>query len=180
MKAVVLVASGVEDVETVSIIDVLRRGDIAVSVVSISETVKCAFGTVIVPDMHIDALGDEEWDAVILPGGSRAAELFSRDGKVHSLLKVTEQRGSVIAAICAAPTALVAAGIAPGRKATCYPSLHKQIEMHFQYRDERVVTDGNLITSQGPGTALDFAFVLLERLAGSDIRKRVASAMLIE
>lgn len=160
-KALVFVANGSEEMETVICVDVLRRAQsIDVTLCALLEgnsEVKCSRGVRIVPDISFDELllkhGDEKFDAIVLPGGAEGAKRFCESKQLHSLLRKQWDEQRIIAAVCAAPTALVAAGIGSGLRMTSHPSVATQIQSHTaQYTStERVVQDGRLLTSQGPG-----------------------------
>ena len=119
-------------------------------------------------------------DAVILPGGIPGATNLAKSKEVSELIKKMNAKGRVLAAICAAPAAVLAPlGILDGKKATCCPGCESDFSKKTVHSKERVVVDGNIITSQGPGTAMEFALVLAARLAGQEMADLVRSKMLI-
>ncbi|MCS7262104.1 MAG: DJ-1/PfpI family protein [Aquificaceae bacterium] len=178
-KVAVLLAEGFEEVEAVAPIDVLRRAGVEVVVAGLSpEPVASARGVKIVPDTTVDQLRAEELDMVILPGGAGGVERLKQDPRVEELLKNMQEKNKLIGAICAAPTALAKFGLLQGKKATVYPSLVEEIKP-AQFIDQSVVEDQNVITSQGPGTALEFGLKLAEKLLGREKATEVAQRMLV-
>jgi 4-methyl-5(b-hydroxyethyl)-thiazole monophosphate biosynthesis len=176
MNALVLLAEGFEEIEAVTIIDVLRRADVAVTTASLGKSpVTGSHGIALVADRALDAVAVSDFDAVVLPGGPGAKHL-KEDARVQALLKQAASAGKVVAAVCAAPIALEAAGLLAGRRATSYPG-HELPSA--RYSEERVVVDGNVVTSRGPGTALEFSLALAEKLTGADVRERLQRAMLV-
>ncbi|MEZ0361243.1 MAG: DJ-1 family glyoxalase III [Hydrogenobacter sp.] len=179
-KVAIVLADGFEEVEAIAPIDALRRADIEVLIAGLSkEPVISARGVRILPDVSVDELNPDELDMIVLPGGAVGVENLKKDKRVEALVKALEEKGKYVSAICAAPTALASFGILKGKRATVYPSLSKYIEP-ATFVEERVVEDGKIITSQGPGTALLFALKLVERLAGKDKAREVAQKMLID
>ena len=132
----------------------------------------------IVPDTTVDNLKPEELDMVILPGGAGGVERLKQDPRVERLIKAMQEKKKLIGAICAAPTALAKFGVLEGKRATVYPSLVEEIKpAHFV--DQPVVEDENIVTSQGPGTALEFGLKLAEKLVGKEKAMEVAQRMLV-
>ncbi|XP_069959538.1 Parkinson disease protein 7 [Cherax quadricarinatus] len=184
--AVVLLAEGAEEMEAVITIDTLRRAGITVTVAGLAgaTAVHCSRDVVIVPDVALDdAVSKGPYDAIVLPGGLKGAESLGKSSTVKSILTEQEKAGRVIGAICAAPAiSLTAHGIGEGKRVTCYPSLKDKLleSGKYTYQEERVIVDGNLVTSQGPGTAFDFALALVEKLMGAEKRAATGKPMLIE
>src|SRR5687767_1843058 len=164
MRACVLLAPGFEEIEAVTIIDVLRRGEIDTVVLGVEDLrVEGSHQISISADRTlVDAL-EEKWDLVVLPGGMPGAANLRDSEVVQRFLKQQDEAGAKLGAICAAPIALAKANLLNGKKATSYPSFEKQVT-GATYRREPVVVDGRIITSRGPGTALDFALKLVEEL----------------
>lgn len=132
------------------------------------------------PDISItEAVSGGPFDAVILPGGLGGAKALAESKEVGSLLKQQEASGRIVAAICAAPTALRAHEIGFGKNITSYPSVQGCLVDKYSYKQDNVVVDGNLITSRGPGTAFDFALTLVDKLIGKEKASEVAKAMLL-
>jgi 4-methyl-5(b-hydroxyethyl)-thiazole monophosphate biosynthesis len=178
-RVLVPLAEGFEEIEAVTVIDLLRRAGIeVVGAGLVPGPVRAARGTVIVPDTTLDAVLAEDFDMVVLPGGGPGAERLARDARIRALLVRMEGAGRKIAAICAAPRVLAEAGLLTGRRATAFPGSLDGVEVPgLDYREEPVVVDGRITTSRGPGTAMDFALTLVERLAGREACERVAGAL---
>lgn len=175
-KVLVLLADGFEEIEAVTVIDVLRRGDVEVTVLGVGDgPVRGSHGIPIVPERHMDQMPIAAYDAIVLPGGMPGSANLRDDKRVLALLKRFNADGKLVAAICAAPIALEAAGVFAGRRATSFPGLELP---SAEYVEERVVADGNLITSRGAGTAMEFALALVERLAGAERAQQLADRML--
>lgn len=181
-RAVITVADGVEDLECVTLIDVLRRAEIEVVVASIESRrmITCARGTRLTADaMLVDVLA-QEFDLIVLPGGMPGAQRLGEHEPLAERVRQQAKAGKFYAAICAAPAmALQPFGVLRQRRMTCYPSFSDRLS-GCSFVDEPVVVDGNCITSQGPGTALAFALCLVEQLRGKGTRRQVAEAMLAD
>ncbi|XP_053967682.1 protein dj-1beta [Anastrepha ludens] len=180
--ALVILAPGSEEMEFVVAADVLRRAGVKVTVAGLlgADAVKCSRDVCIVPDTSLEIAKGGIFDAIVLPGGLGGAKAMSENAVLGALLKEQEAAGRIVAAICAAPTALVAHGICCGKSLTSYPSVKDKLKGSYKYVDnEKVVQDGNLITSRGPGTAFDFGLKLAEVLTSADKAKEVAKGMLL-
>lgn len=184
-RALVLLAPGAEEMETTIIVDVLRRAEVEVVLAGLEGNgpVRCSRGVQLVPDASLDeqlpALERGEFEAVILPGGAGGADKLAASAVVGRVLSRQWEAGRVVAAMCAAPLALAAHGIATGATVTCFPSLRARVEATHVWRGERVVRSGQLTTSQGPGTTFEFALALVEQLAGSEVAARVRAPLLL-
>lgn len=178
-KVLVPLAEGCEELEAVTIIDLLRRAGIDVVVAGLQPgTVKASRGTQLVPDMSLDAALQNEFDMVVLPGGMPGARHLKEDPRILNLLKKMAEADKYTAAICAAPTVLAEAGLLNGKRATSYPGfLDKMALPDMQFVTDPVVRDGKVLTSRGPGTAMDFALTLIETLAGREIRNQVEAGL---
>lgn len=174
-KALVLLEDGCEELEAVSIIDALRRG--GVEVVAASATgraeIVCSRGVRLVadaalpPDEGEAVRFAEKFDAVALPGGMGGTKALAADARVLAVLRDAASRGAVVAAVCAAPMALDAAGVLAGRRFCCYPGIEKGLSGAGSFvPDAKTVTDGRLVTGTGPGTAAAFALAVLRALGG--------------
>ncbi len=162
-KAAIFLATGFEEIEAVSIIDVLRRGGMELDIVSVSgmEYVEGAHGIVVKSDLLFFSIDFSEYDLFLLPGGMPGtANLSKHEGLCH-LLKDVYEEGKLIGAICAAPTVLSEVGILEGKMATCYPGFEKECA-NVNFLDQDVVKDGNIITGRGAGVAMKFAFEILK------------------
>ncbi len=165
IKALVLMAEGFEEIELTTIVDILRRGGVTVTIAGLKDgIITGARGIKIQSDASLDSIR-ELYDLIILPGGSPGYINLGNDNRVLELVKKYNSTGKIVAAICGAPTVLAKAGILKGRKATVFRGMEDELE-DAEYVDRRVVEDGNIMTSQGPGTAMEFALAILKRLAG--------------
>ena len=172
MKAAVLFKDGFEELEALSVVDVLRRANMTCLMVGMdSLSVKSSHGV----EVKMDQLFDEsvyEADIVVLPGGLPGATSLRDDQRVIDILKAFNQQSKWIGAICAGPISLEKAGVVAGKKFTCYPGFEKEIPSGI-YQDVLVYCDQNIITGRGPAAALEFAYTILEKLGQSskDIRQ---------
>ncbi len=179
-KVLIPVADSVEDIETVTIIDVLRRAGFEVSVASIYEhkQITAARGTKIEADCLLSACLTEEWDLIALPGGMPGAEHLSNHAPLIERLKEQAAAGKYYAALCASPAVVLARhGLLRGKQATCYPSMQNKLP-DTSRAAETTVIDCNCITSQGPATAMEFALALVAALSGNELRQQLAKALL--
>lgn len=174
-SVLVPLAQGCEELEAVTIIDLLRRAGIDVTTAGLDERpVRCSRGTVLIPDTVLDVVKDREFDMVALPGGLPGADNLNADPRIHALLTATAARGRFTAAICAAPKVLASSGLLDNKCATSFPgAVEVERVPGLTYETRAVVRDGNVITSRGPGTAMDFALTLIEALAGKAKRDEV-------
>jgi len=180
-RALIAVADGVEDLETVTLIDVLRRAEVETVVASVENRrmFTAARGTRLTADaMLVDVLA-QDFDLIVLPGGMPGAQHLADHEPLGEKVREQAKAGKLFAAICAAPAlALQGYGVLKQRRMTCYPAFSDRLS-GCTFVDAPVVVDGNCITSQGPGTALEFALTLVEQLVGKAKRKAVAEAMLV-
>ncbi len=175
--ALVLFAKGSEELEAVTIVNILRRAGVAVTLAGLTDgPLSGARNIAILPDTTLDRVLHENFDMVVLPGGQPGTDHLKADARVLDLLKRMAGQGSYVAAICAAPTVLAAAGLLQGKQATCYPGYLKD-ESSIHLKPSAVVEDGRLITSRGPGTAMDFALALAEKLMGKAKRDEVEAGL---
>ncbi|GAB4115620.1 MAG: DJ-1/PfpI family protein [Sideroxydans sp.] len=176
-KALILFADGSEELEAVTVINILRRGDIEVTVAGLTAgPLRGSRGTVLLPDTTVDKVRGADFDLIVLPGGQPGTDRLRADARVILLLQQMAQQGKQVAAICAAPSVLAQAGLLDGRRATCYPGSLDEFPA-VQRQTTAVVEDGKLITSRGPGTAMDFALTLLEHLTSKAKRDTVEAAL---
>lgn len=178
-RVLVPLAQGCEELEAVTIIDLLRRAKIEVVTASLNdEPVVASRGVRLIPDISIDDAIDQNFDMIVLPGGLPGAEHLDNDPRIKSLLKKMANDEKYTAAICAAPKVLANAGILTNKKATSYPGFLENLDLpDTELKTDPVVIDGNVITSRGPGTAMDFALTLIETLSGKDKRDEVEKAL---
>jgi protein deglycase len=175
--AVVLLAEGFEEIEAITIVDVLRRAKIDVTTVSLGTRTVCGAHQIsVLADTSLDAVGAHPADAVVLPGGMPGSANLRDDPRVLDLLRRYASENKLVSAICAAPIALEAAGVLKGKRATCYPGYDLP---SAAFEEERVVEDSNVITSRGPGTAMEFAMRLVDRLVGRDVSAGLRRGMLV-
>lgn len=171
--------------ETTIIVDVLRRAELDVVLAGVEgpQPVKCSRGVRLVPDVGLaemlPALEQGGFHAVVLPGGAGGADVLSGSAVVGQILAEQWRAGRLLGAMCAAPLALAAHGIATGADVTCFPSLRTRLDGTHVWHDQRVVTCGRLITSQGPGTSFEFALALVSDLVGADVAERVRRPLLL-
>ncbi len=155
----------------------MRRAEIEVVSAGLEEgPVTASRGTVLLPDTTLDAVLEQDFDMLVLPGGLPGSDHLDQDPRIHQLLKRMRDDGRYTAAICAAPKVLAGAGMLDQRRATAYPGVLDAYPM-VHALGVPVVTDGKLITSRGPGTAMDFTLTLIEELVGLDVRERVEKAL---
>jgi 4-methyl-5(b-hydroxyethyl)-thiazole monophosphate biosynthesis len=183
MQKTVLVpiADGSEELEAVAIIDVLRRSGAVVTVASVtgSRQVTASRQVVIVADTLIEECMQKDYDLVVLPGGMPGAAKLRDSADLIRILKRQREKQGLYGAICASPAVVLEQhGLLEGRQATCHPNFIKKLS-NKDFVDSRVVMDGNCLTSRGPGTAVEFALALVERLYGKDKREAVAGPMVI-
>ena len=177
MKTRMLFATGYEEVEALTVVDVLRRAGIGCLMVSADdmEYVTGSHGIEIKMDEKLSEI-DDQCDMIILPGGIPGVPNLKSNPKVEALVKAQNDKGGYVAAICAGPTALGSFGILTDKKATCYPGCEEQL-FSRQYSTEPVVVDGNVITSRGVGTAIEFGLklveILIDKKAADDLAAKI-------
>ncbi len=178
MKTVlVMFAEGSEELEAVTVVNILRRAGVTVTLAGLhAGSLRGSRGTMLLPDITLDDALNHVYDMVVLPGGQPGTNNLKADERVLQLVRKVAGQGRYVAAICAAPSVLAAAGLLDGKRATCFPgSLAAYPDVNLQ--TAAVVEDGKLITSRGPGTAMDFALVLVERLIGPAKRAEVEGGL---
>ena len=176
-NVLVLLADGSEELEAVTIINILRRGGVNVTAAGLhGGTLHGSRGITLTPDISLDEALMHDYDMVVLPGGQPGTENLKADARVLKLLRQMSSAGKQVAAICAAPSVLATAGLLDGKRATCYPTCLDGFPK-VDLQTVAVIEDGNIITSRSPGTAMDFALTLLERLVGKAQRQEVETAL---
>ena len=183
-QALVPIADGSEEIEAVTIIDVLRRAGVEVTVASVgvgkTKQITAARGTNIVADSFIADCADKAWDLIAVPGGIEGADHLAASEILDQLLRSQAQQGKFYAAICAAPAVVLGSkGLLADKTATSHPWFYQSLIAKEVDTESRVVVDGNCITSQGPGTAIDFALELVEQICGIVKREEVASPLVL-
>lgn len=182
-SALIILAQGAEEMETVISADVLTRGGVDVTVAGLEGTdpVKCSRNIVIKPDKSLEEAAKTDYDVVLCPGGMEGAKSLAGSSKVGDVLKKQEDRGGIVACICAAPIALKSHGIGKGKNVTSHPGVADVMkEAGYKYSEDRVVADGKLVTSRGPGTTFEFALALVETLQGKEKRDSLVQPMLLK
>ncbi len=179
-RVLVPLAPGCEELEAVTIIDLLRRAEIEVVVAGLEPgPVRCSRGTVLMPDTDLDDLAEEDFDMVVLPGGQPGATNLDSDTRIHDLLARQAAADRWSAAICAAPAVLASTGLLDGRTATSFPgAIDPERYPEIKLLEQPVVIDGKIVTSRGPGTAMDFALQLIEILLDADRRAAVEAKLM--
>jgi 4-methyl-5(b-hydroxyethyl)-thiazole monophosphate biosynthesis len=178
-RVLLVLADGFEEIEAVTPIDVLRRAGIEVTVAGVGKKdVTGSHGITIQADVVLEKhVGDP--DAVILPGGMPGAENLRKSELLKKIIEKAKKSGAWIAAICASPAVVLSPlGILDGKRATCYPGFENQLNSKISFSTDRVVTDGLVITSRGPGTALEFSLEIVNRLAGPEKAAQLASQVI--
>lgn len=173
-KVLIPLAQGCEELEAVTVADILRRAGITVITAGLEAgPVRASRGMVLLPDATLDEAVGTEFDMIVLPGGMPGSEHLKNDTRIIAMLKSMAAAGRYTAAICAAPMALHAAGLLEGKRATSFPGVLDRLPGTHVYLNDKVVTDGKVVTSKGPGTAMDFALTLVELLADKPQRDAV-------
>ena len=176
-KVLIPLAQGCEEMEAVTIIDILRRAGIEVISAGLNDQPVCASrGVMLLPDTTLDAALQQDFDMVVLPGGQPGSNNLKADPRIIAVLQKMAQQGKYIAAICAAPSVVASAGLLNGKQATSFPGALDSFQ-NVKQQNIAVVEDGNIITSRGPGTAMDFALTLVERLEGKEKRLAVEAGL---
>jgi len=172
-------AQGCEELEAVTVIDLLRRAGIEVVTAGLDEQpVIAARGTRLLPDTTLATALQRDYDMVVLPGGLSGADNLDKDPRVRALLQRMAQQEKFTAAICAAPKVLASAGLLAGKRATAFPGVLEKLNLgDVRLSSDSVVKDGKVITSRGPGTAMDFTLELIELLVGREKREQVEAAL---
>lgn len=181
MSALVFLAPGFEEIEGITVIDVLRRAEIETVVAGLTTNpIPAARQTRHLADIHLaDVAPTREFEIVILPGGAEGAKRLGESPLVREWLVRQRERNQWIAAICAAPAALLAHGwLTPERKIISHPSVHAQFPAGQIQPDKRVVVDGKLITSLAAGSAMEFAYEIVRQLRGEDAVRKVNQGVL--
>lgn len=179
-KVLIPIANGSEELEAVTIVDCLRRAgaDVVVASVMPSKTVTASRAVLLTADVLITEVSGQQYDLIVLPGGMPGADNLRDSEILIQMLQQQAESGRFYAAICASPAVvLLHHNLLKGKNATCYPSMLNNLPDAV---DEKVVVDGNCITSQGPGTAIAFSLKLIELLYSKETSDEVARAMLVD
>jgi 4-methyl-5(b-hydroxyethyl)-thiazole monophosphate biosynthesis len=175
------IATGFEEIEAVSLIDVLRRAGIKVIVASLDDNLKVqgANGIMLLADRSVDGIVSDDIDMILLPGGWGGTDKLSEDRYIQTLLKDMNSKNKTIGAICAAPFALNKAGVLSDNF-TCYPSVEEKIRTKGYTNDKAVVEDKNIITSRGPATAICLGLYLVRKFAGEQMYQDLKAGLLAD
>lgn len=177
-RVLVPIANGFEEIETMTIVDVLRRAGLEVILAGTEAGLLTGSRQVrVMPDAWIEEVQDEDFDALVLPGGQPGVDHLRKNAVVLQILQKMSASKKWIGAICAAPLVLRDAGLIAGRHFTSFPALEPEFQ-EGQYEQASVIVDGHLVTSRGPGTSMEFALKLVELLCGKEKREQTASALL--
>lgn len=177
-KVLVPLAPGFEEIEALTVVDILRRAGAEVVLAgTVAGPVTGRNSIKVLTDCGLDEAAESEYDMIVLPGGAVGTENLKKDERLKKVLERHSSSGALLTAICAAPTVLSAIGITDGRTVTSHPSVRAELTRE-KVTDDRVVIDGNIITSQGPGTAMEFAFTLVDALFGADRAAEVNKGVL--
>lgn len=174
-KVLVPLAQGCEELEAITITDLLVRAGIDVTTAGLDDKpVTASRGTRLLPDTSIDKVINNSYDLIVLPGGLPGADHLRDNPIVQQLIKNQSANNKPVAAICAAPKALAAAGLLDNKTVTCYPGALSSSQLNNTVINTTAIEiDGNIITSRGPGTAMDFALTLIELLEGKEKRQQI-------
>ncbi|MBF0240041.1 MAG: DJ-1/PfpI family protein [SAR324 cluster bacterium] len=178
-KILIPVADGTEEIEAVCLIDVLRRAGADVTVASVGKSLQitASRGVRMVADQHISDCQKTVYDLIVLPGGMPGAEHLRDNPELISLLRAQKASGRLYGAMCASPAVVLQThGLLENMQATCHPAFNEKL---VNLKPDRVVVDGTCVTSQAPGTALEFALKLVELLFGRQKAEIVATPMLV-
>ena len=178
-SVLVPLAQGCEELEAITITDLLTRAGITVVTAGLDDQpVTASRGMRLIPDMDLDQALQQEYDMVVLPGGLPGADHLNNDERIQKLVKHMASGKRYVAAICAAPKVLATAGLLDNRRATSFPgAINQNAIAGLDYRDEAVVVDDRIVTSRGPGTAMDFALTLIELLTDKARRDEVEAQL---
>lgn len=177
-RVLVPLAPGFEELEAITIVDLLRRAEIEVVTAALgADPVTGNHAIAIRADALLDDVLHDTFDMIVLPGGMPGAKYLREDPRVLECLRRHAAAGARTAAICAAPSVLAAAGLLDGRRATSFPGFLDDAGPSVQRSSSPVVIDATVVTSRGPGTAMDFALALVEELRGADVRRAVEARL---
>ncbi|MBN2712773.1 MAG: DJ-1/PfpI family protein [Planctomycetes bacterium] len=178
-RAIVVLAAGFEEIEALVQIDLLRRAGVELTVAGLgSKSITASHAVTVMADVEISAV-DFVPEMIVLPGGMPGSKNLGESEAVRELVMKVNAAGGICAAICAAPALTFAKwGLLDGRKATCYPSFEEHFPASATHSEDKVVVDGNIITSRGVGTAIDFGLMLVEQLVGADVSRKLAGSIL--
>lgn len=177
-RVLVTLAEGFEEIEALAPVDILRRAGAEVIIAGVDgEVITGGHGIKVVPDARIEDV-DTDFDAIILPGGGLGAKNLSESWLTHEKMLLLVNKGALLASICASPAVVLGpAGLLNGHQAVCYPGAEEH-SPDFTFSDMRVCVDGNLITAQGAGVAVEFALAIVEHLFDKTLRDSLSRSLL--
>lgn len=176
-RLIVLLADGFEEIEAITVIDLLRRADITVTTAGLrKKEVAGGHGIIVMADTILKHL-PASYEGIVLPGGGKGTEALAGSSAVMDLVQKTFDQGLLCAAICAAPSVFGKAGILRNIRATCYPGFEEQLT-GARFIEAAVVRDKNVITGRGVAAAIPFALELITRLSGESVADRIGEAIL--
>jgi 4-methyl-5(b-hydroxyethyl)-thiazole monophosphate biosynthesis len=179
-RVLITIAPGFEEIEAITVIDILRRAEINV-VVAATEPgeITGSRGVKIVPDeLIVNVVNNHDFDMIVLPGGLQGTMNLKSDASVKKIIREMYEQGKFIAAICAAPTVLAEMGLVRGKMITSHPSVKDELRDISIYQESRVAMDGQIITSRSPGTAMEFSMKLVDILVGKSKREEINKGVL--
>lgn len=176
IKVLIPVAHGSEEMEAIIVIDMLRRAGISVKVAGENDIITCSRGVKILADSLIEDIElDDEFDAIVIPGGAVGTQRLTENEHLRKIIALHNSKGKLIGAICAAPTLLSEHKlISTDTMITSHPSVKSQLDS-YNYKDDIVVEDKNIITSRGAGTAFDFALAIINRLINRETSLKITN-----
>ena len=176
-NVLVLFADGSEELEAITVVNILRRAGVSVTLAGLDAgALRGSRGVMLMPDSTLDAVLDDDFDMIVLPGGQPGTNHLKADTRVLKLVQRMAQQDKYVTAICAAPSVLATAGLLDSKQATSFPGALDQFQK-VKLQHAAIVEDGKIITSRGPGTAMDFALTLVERLTGKEKRLAVEAGL---
>lgn len=178
-KACVVLAEGFEEIEALTVVDILRRADIFVNMVSLDErtTVNGAHNIKVIADGTLADIDLQEYDIFILPGGGLGTKNLSESKAVYDALNYMKEKDGFIAAICAAPSVLGKHGLLEGKTACCYPGFEDKL-LNAEISMNGVVKSGKIITARGMGVSIDFSLEIIKALLDSEKADEISKAII--
>lgn len=178
-RALVALAEGVEELEAVAVIDILRRAGWQVVAAGVTPApITASRGVKLLPDCAWETALQDDFDVLVIPGGNGGTQVLRQHASVLDTIRRYYAAGKPVAAICAGPLVLQAAGVLKGVTVTCHPGAAAELTEATR-REARVVTDKGIITSQGPGTSIEFAMTILAQVEGAGAVQRVAPGLIL-
>lgn len=176
----VMLANGFEEIEALTVVDILRRGEVAVSTVSITEEkmVTSSHHILVQADLAFSEMKEEDAEMIVLPGGMPGTVNLKEKQELVDMILRRHEKKQLISAICAAPALIFGElGILEGKNATCYPSMEKHMRGAHYLKEEKAVQDGHIITGCGMGGAIPFGLKILEALKGKELAEKVKESI---